>query len=290
MKRRRIFLASVLLVWGLSWLFGRDIIKGLEQLGVLPRRGLVLSDGSDFVFSLVVLAVLLSLWAMWRLFAALGGRMQPAAERSEDPRYQELLRQKESLLRDLKDLEFDRDLRKISPEDYGAIDKRLRREATAILQALDEVDPVRLYADRIREDLKKYLAGDGSAALAPASSEAESAWRREVLDRPLYRELAPVLGERDLLLAALRDQWVETAEVDRGKPASSVLTVFDRPRSERFTCTLAELRRRLLAELQQGDERETLRLAGLAGMGREECPPAELREKVLRALSQELLA
>jgi hypothetical protein len=308
MKRStRIALAVVALLWGVSWIFARDIVRGLEELGVLPRRGIVFSDASDFAFSLVVLALLLTLFGLWKLLAVLGKpAIVPVAERDEDPRFRELLRQKELLLRELKELEFDRDLRKISAEDHVAIDRRLRRQATALLRTLDEVDPVRLYGERIREDLQRYLEQGTIDGLVPARTEAEEAWRRQVLDRPLYRELAPVLGKRDLLLAAMRDHWIEAADIDRDALARSVLTVVDRGRNERFTCTLAELRARMLERLADGDERETLRLADIAGLSVEaaepsviryesggtqvECPPAEFRGRVLSVLSRELAA
>jgi hypothetical protein len=287
-RGNRVALVLLLGGWGLSWLFARDIVKGLEHLGILPKRGLVLSDESDFTFSLGVLAGMLALWALWRVATALGGRVQPApAASEEDPRYLELERQKEQLLRELKDLEFDRDLRKISPEDYGMIERRLRREATSILRALDEVDPVRLYGDRIREDLKRFLDEPAERAAAPGEA-AGAAWRREILARPAYRELAPLLGERDLLLAALRDLWIREAEVDRDNPAASVVTVEDRRSGEEFTCTLAELRSRVLRRLADGDDAEAVRLAEIAGCDARQGSPREVRARALEALSREL--
>jgi hypothetical protein len=166
-RASRIVLALFALLWGLSWVFARDLIRGLETLGVIERRGLVLSDPSDFAFSLVVLAGLCGLWALWRMAGALGGRTTRPAPVTvdEDPRYQELQRHKEHLLKELKELEFDRDLRKISEEDSALLERRLRREATSILRSLDEIDPVRLYGDRIRADLAQR---QGTPAAEPA--------------------------------------------------------------------------------------------------------------------------
>jgi hypothetical protein len=293
--------AVIVPLWGLSWLFARDLVKGLEALGILPRRGLLFSDLSDLAFSLVVLSILLALWAAWRMLGALARRNERgrAFEALEDaPRYRELNRRKEQLLRDLKDLEFDRDLHKISPADYAVVERRLRDEATRVLRELDVVDPVQVYAERIREDLRPYLARLGS------TQAGDDGWRERVLGEPLYQELAPLLGERDLLLAALRDHWVVEAEVDRTSPKDTVLTVEDRSTHERFRTTLGGLRARLLDRLAQGDEAETLRLARIAGWNVQktegallrcerdgtalECSPQDLRPRILQALSAEL--
>ena len=292
--RRKFSIPLVIVVagWGLSWLFARDIVKGLESVGALPRRGLILNDASDFAFSLLALSVLLAVWAIWRVFATIGQRLvEPVAVLAEqDPRYVELTRRKEVLLRELKELEFDRQLRKISDEDYESIERRLRTQATALLRSLDELDPVRLYGERIRADLKNYAADEPPANLkrAAAASMAGS-WRDEVLARPLYRELVPVLGERDLLLAALRELWVVSAEIDRADAAESVLTVEDGRKGERFVTTLRGLRERVLAALREGegDDGETLRLAALAGLPAEKAS-SDLRARVLASLSRDL--
>jgi hypothetical protein len=106
------------------------------------------------------------------------------------------------------------------------------------------VDPVRLYGERIRQDLGAFL--EQVPAAPPKDAAAlDPIWRRRVLEQPLYREIAPLVGEDDLLRAAQRDHWVTSAEIDRGDPDASVLTVEDRGRKERFTCTLAELRARV---------------------------------------------
>jgi len=296
-KPQHVIGTTILFVWILSWVFARDIVKGLESLGFLPKRGLVFSDASDFAFSLAVCALCFCLWAVAAVFLALSGKVGAApvvVVADADPRYAELIRQKELLLRELKELEFDRHLRKISDEDYVVIEARMRQRATAILRALDELDPVRLYGDRIREDLKAYqqaMPPPVAGAHEDAAPAADRAWRDEILARPLYAELVPVLGERDLLIAALCDLWIVAAEVDRSEPTASLLTVEDRRAGgERFQTTLGGLRARVIASLREGAGgiAQTLRLAELAGVPAAEPRAPELRERVLAALSREL--
>jgi hypothetical protein len=301
MKRAHLVSVAVIAgLWGLSWLLARDLVKGLEAAGILPRRGLVFTDPSDFAFSLVVLSILLACWAAWRMLKVLARHGEPEgalAHLEDAPRYRELTRRKEQLLRDLKDLEFDRDLHKIAPADFALVERRLRNEATSVLRALDAVDPVRVYGERIEQDLRPHLARLGSV-------EGDDGWRERVLGEPLYQDLVPLLGERDLLLAALKDHFVLEAEVDRTSPWDTVLTVEDRSTRQRFRTTLGELRARLLERLTQGDETETLRLARIAGYcvhkteggllrcEREgvalECSARDLRQRALETLSMEL--
>ena len=80
----------------------------------------------------------------------------------EDDRLTELLGRKDAVLKAIKDLEFDYQVGKLSDEDYQLYDQRLRRQAVAVLQQIEQVAP---------------QSNDMDAAL-----EAEIAQRRRVLE------------------------------------------------------------------------------------------------------------
>ncbi len=99
----------------------------------------------------------------------------PAPVLVEDDRLTELLGRKDAVLKAIKDLEFDYQVGKLSEEDYQVYDQRLRRQAVALLQQIEQVAP---------------QSADVDAAL-----EAEIAQRRRVLEppRPAVKPvLAPV--------------------------------------------------------------------------------------------------
>ena len=307
-------------VFVLAWFFARDIVKGLESIGVLAKRGLVFNGASDVAFAMVVVAFVLCGYTIVQGARALAGQLRASVSTAEDDhKYAELLRQKEMLLRELKELELDRELRKIEGEDYAVAERRLREKAIRILRALDEADPLRVYEARIQADLQPLIwpregpektnaSREGpektNAPDASASSldGADEAWRADVLARPLYRDLAAVLGERDLLLASLRDLWVVAAQIDRADASRSRLTVAQGAAGPTSECTLAELRARVIVALREGDDAESLRLARVVGVGvrreptgelridrgtgPEVCSPAQLRAEALGRLSQ----
>jgi hypothetical protein len=86
----------------------------------------------------------------------------PAPVMVEDDRLTELLGRKDAVLKGIKDLEFDYQVGKLSEEDYQLYDQRLRRQAVALLQQIEEVAP--------------------QSADMDAAMEAEIAQRRRVLD------------------------------------------------------------------------------------------------------------
>jgi hypothetical protein len=93
----------------------------------------------------------------------------PAPVMVEDDRLTELLGRKDAVLQAIKDLEFDYQVGKLSEEDFHLYDQRLRRQAVALLQQIEQVAP---------------QSADIDAAL-----EAEIAQRRRVLEpaRPVIK-------------------------------------------------------------------------------------------------------
>lgn len=116
--------------------------------------------------------VLLSLWSSVRaLLAAAGGAH--AGSRTL-PERERLLAEKKALLTAIKDLEFERDVGKLSEDDYERLDARYRAQARRVLGALEaQVGPHR---DRARGLIEACIAGaaPGEGAAAPTATEPEA--------------------------------------------------------------------------------------------------------------------
>jgi type II secretory pathway component PulM len=61
-------------------------------------------------------------------------------ERKEDTRLEELRAAKEAKYREIRDAELDREMGKLSEEDWRAVDRELRGEAIDILRELDRLE------------------------------------------------------------------------------------------------------------------------------------------------------
>jgi hypothetical protein len=105
-----------------------------------------------FVLSLAALA-----FVVWPLI-----KPGPAPVMVVDDRLTELLGRKDAVLKAIKDLEFDYQVGKLSEEDFQIYDQRLRRQAVALLQQIEQVAPMSAGVD--------------------AALEAEIAQRRRVLE------------------------------------------------------------------------------------------------------------
>lgn len=98
--------------------------------GFLPPAFIVLSAG----------ALLFAISFVWASLRSLFGGT-PEGQVTESPamrRRHELLDEKEGVLRSLKDLEFEREVGKLSDEDFARLEADFRRRAKAILRELDE--------------------------------------------------------------------------------------------------------------------------------------------------------
>ncbi len=125
---------------------------------LLPLFFIVLAAGT-------LLIAISFVWASLR--ALFGGHTglwvtQSAAVR----RRAELLEEKETILRSLKDLEFERDAGKISDEDYKRLEAEFRTNARRVLKQLD--DDLREHRAKagalIEMELKKVAKGAPEAA------------------------------------------------------------------------------------------------------------------------------
>ncbi|WP_437926694.1 zinc ribbon domain-containing protein [Sorangium sp. So ce291] len=181
-----------------------------------PAAILVLAGGA-------LVAVIAIFWASLRVLLGETPLSGADAYALGAPRTEE--EQKQSVLRALKDLEFERSVGKISDEDYAELVAKYRAEAKRLLRLLDaDAQPRReevaaLVARHLR---RAGLQDDGGAPEAPeqgqedaasapedAAAEARPAKRKRARARRLEkqeRDAAPADGERDEAAAAAEDR------------------------------------------------------------------------------------
>jgi hypothetical protein len=111
--------------------------------------------------SAIALLVCISfLWASLR--GLLGGEHELYVEQSGAVRKRaELLEEKESVLKSLKDLEFEREVGKLSEEDFRRLDAEFRQRAKQILRALE--DDLREHRQKARALLQAELKKSAGA-------------------------------------------------------------------------------------------------------------------------------
>ncbi len=113
--------------------------------------------------ALALLAAISFLWGSLR--GLFGGEHELYVEQSAAVRSRmELLDEKEAVLKSLKDLEFEREVGKLSEEDFARLDAEFRRRAKRILRALeDDLKQHREQAHELLEsERKKAAAGKGA--------------------------------------------------------------------------------------------------------------------------------
>jgi hypothetical protein len=150
-----------------------------------PAAGVVLSILVGFAVdlgpALLVLAATTLLFAISAIWSSLQLVAGDASESAHDvvllaaPGTEH--EQKQSVLRALKDLEFERSVGKISEEDYVELRQRYRAKAREVLQSLDrEVDPLRADAERlVASYLKKIGIQPAPVEPRPSTSPATTA-------------------------------------------------------------------------------------------------------------------
>lgn len=117
--------------------------------GFLPTAFIVLSGGA-------LLFAVSFLWASLR--ALFGGSDEGLVHESQAMRKRtELLAEKDAVLKSLKDLEFERDVGKLSDEDFKRLERDFRARAKHILRELDdEVREHRVKAKQLIENELKH--------------------------------------------------------------------------------------------------------------------------------------
>ncbi len=101
------------------------------------------------IMGVSAVAVFMAITMVWCSFRGLFRTEQSAAIPLSQDRAR-LLEQKHALLVSLKDLAFERDLGKLSEQDYERLEREYRKRALAVLQALDEdIEPFRQQAEAL---------------------------------------------------------------------------------------------------------------------------------------------
>jgi hypothetical protein len=111
----------------------------------------------------VVVVLLAAAWVIRPLLGRRRSPIQPA-----DVHRSELVEAKHAVYRSILDLEFDREVGKVTPGDYDALRREHEEEAVGILRALDEVAPA------------ANGAGDSSGQAGGAGEEALDVLEREI--------------------------------------------------------------------------------------------------------------
>jgi hypothetical protein len=88
----------------------------------------------EYVLALLVLAVVVAVVLSMPL------RRRGEEERHEEIRLAELRAAKEAKYREIRDAELDREMGKLSRDDWRAVDRDLRAEAIEILRELDRLE------------------------------------------------------------------------------------------------------------------------------------------------------
>jgi len=149
------------------------------------------------------LALVASMLGFWQsLRSAFGAAGDDAgADLATSEQRATLLDEKHALLRSIKDLEFERDVGKISKEDYERLDVKMRARAREVLRLLDEdVEPYREKAEGlVAERLKKVDGATPYRSAAPDAAapeqDQEEAPQREAEARTEAEPDAAAAGE-----------------------------------------------------------------------------------------------
>jgi hypothetical protein len=125
----------------------------------------------------LVFTTLALMWVVWLMFRAAQAMVsEPEAEdvaRATGRRRKELEREKQSLLKALKELEFDHEMRKISDVDYQEIGGNYRARAVRVLKQLDQTGKDVDYRVLVERDVAARLKAK-SEAKAEAGGEPEA--------------------------------------------------------------------------------------------------------------------
>jgi hypothetical protein len=147
-------------------------------IAVLLAVSLVLGDG---LFFLVAAACVLglSLYAIWRLIAALAGEDEdPAADESKAlRRRRDLVNTKETALKIVQELEFDHQLGRISDADYQTLAGPVKQAALAAIKGVE--DEQNTYRDVVESELAKRLRAEGLTPYRGEGAATEEAKPRE---------------------------------------------------------------------------------------------------------------
>ena len=126
----------------------------------------------------IVLAAVLSLAALLYVIEPLR-RPARALPRADEDELTALIARKDSVLRAIKEVEFDRRTGKLSEEDFQRYDQRLRHQAVGLLQQLEKQSPaVNARDDELEEEIARLRKTSGTPRkVRPVASPPAAAGR-----------------------------------------------------------------------------------------------------------------
>lgn len=134
--------------------------------------GAAMGGGSSVPFLAMATAVLgFVVWVVFRAAQALV--REPAARETTvatGRRRKELEREKQALVKALKELEFDHKMGKVSDKDFAEISGTYRARAVRVMRQLEEAG--RDYETLIAEEVKKRRSGAAAVSAQPSATEA----------------------------------------------------------------------------------------------------------------------
>lgn len=93
-------------------------------------------DGITILVIVCAIVLLATFYVVWPLFWNVR-RIAPV----DDDLLTLLLQRKDTVLRSIKELEFDYNMGKLTDSDYARMNERLRRQATGLLQQIEKITP-----------------------------------------------------------------------------------------------------------------------------------------------------
>jgi hypothetical protein len=150
------------------WVFG---LSGALLAAAYGRFGLGMRVGPPLVMTgLGGLALVLAAYALWRVVDPLTrDEVRATAEQRAPHRIRELEREKQAVLKAIKEIELDHQMRKIGDADYREMVERYRARALRVMGELADGDDYRALIER---ELKDRLAAIRAGAAAPVKTAA----------------------------------------------------------------------------------------------------------------------
>jgi hypothetical protein len=123
----------------------------------------------------------------------------------EDDRLSDLLARKDATLAAIKELEFDYRVGKLSEEDYNRYDQRLRRQAMALIQQIEQLAPESNSADKELEEeiARRRKTSPTPGAVRAGSDVSDATIEAEILRRRKAIQPTPALVAPPVQVAAV---------------------------------------------------------------------------------------
>ncbi len=116
----------------------------------------------NLIFLILIISILVSLYVLFPIVRKyLFSKEIELKIPDKDPEYTNLLREKNQVLNEIKDIDLDYGLEKLDKKDYKALRDKYRRRAAGIIMQIEkyeeqndpEIDPVK--SNKIEEEIKR---------------------------------------------------------------------------------------------------------------------------------------